>query len=164
MLAVASDFLTRTCFNPRAPGGARSFGNGGNSGQGIVSIHAPPEGRDHPDWLRNGRRPKVSIHAPPEGRDSSYSPLPTSSVGFNPRAPGGARFVLRCHVPVNQVGLVSIHAPPEGRDANYTAQDILQCIRAVSIHAPPEGRDSVHRRAVGMRYRVSIHSAPGGAR
>ena len=78
-----------------------------------VSIHAPPEGRDIP-WIATDRpviefqstRPRrgamptqvlilgnlpVSIHAPPEGRDQNQKLDLAENLGFNPRAPGGAR-------------------------------------------------------------------------
>ena len=64
----------------------------------------------------------VSIHAPPEGRDLSVSSRIHSLLGygFNPRAPGGARWQLRQHPGKQQYhrryNAVSIHAPPEGRD------------------------------------------------
>src|ERR1035441_2263000 len=51
----------------------------------------------------------VSIHAPPVGRDRANNSIPGAAVIFNPRAPRGARRALgRGHVRgVN----VSIHAP-----------------------------------------------------
>mgnify|MGYP007049859237 CR=1 FL=1 len=54
----------------------------------------------------------VSIHAPRVGRDISAI-LPTSRIGFNSRAPRGARHpeVSECEI-IN----VSIHAPRVGRD------------------------------------------------
>ena len=61
----------------------------------LVSIHAPPEGRD----LAEGGQYRlislilVSIHAPPEGRDQTGLSTHNSQRHkcFNPRAPGGAR-------------------------------------------------------------------------
>ena len=35
---------------------------------------------------------RVSIHAPPEGRDMAAITPVMPIIGFNPRAPGGARF------------------------------------------------------------------------
>ena len=124
-------------FNPRAPEGARPPGGNtscagcefqstrprrgatyevqGVYGQGIVSIHAPPKGRDAvslgpsrlaacfnpraPEGARRAIIPQpppnlpVSIHAPPKGRDNIYPMNPYQLPSFNPRAPEGARRV-----------------------------------------------------------------------
>ena len=57
-----------SCFNPRAPGGARF--------QTLIS---------------KIEEETVSIHAPPEGRDGLLNQQSWPEYRFNPRAPGGAR-------------------------------------------------------------------------
>ena len=62
-----------------------------------ISIHAPRMGRD----VRGGagrERGEISIHAPRMGRDSLSAALPCPCCHFNPRAPYGARLVLRLAV------------------------------------------------------------------
>ena len=131
----ASSVLVRS-FNPRAPGGARLYvvmmGAILTSFQStrprrgaiphpccrwllyIVSIHAPPEGRDEGYGPIIIRAYRVSIHAPPEGRDITTEAGVNARRCFNPRAPGGARCDLARHH--HDTDKVSIHAPPEGRD------------------------------------------------
>ena len=101
-----------TCFNPRAPCGARrnpspmmeeiskfqstrpmrgATGRGHRRcGQHRVSIHAPHAGRDS-DSAHDTLFRLVSIHAPHAGRDISAHPQVGLHIGFNPRAPCGAR-------------------------------------------------------------------------
>ena len=99
-------------FNPRAPCGARPHWmtfvaaaalfqstrpvwgatvmdtDGDNKEE--VSIHAPRVGRD--DIFRARVHPlNVSIHAPRVGRDIMECTTPFMTMGFNPRAPCGAR-------------------------------------------------------------------------
>ena len=55
-----------------------------------VSIHAPRAGRDNWQHFSNDNG-YVSIHAPRAGRDRAYLVGDNLCVGFNPRAPCGAR-------------------------------------------------------------------------
>ena len=81
-----------------------------------ISIHAPHAGRDE------GFRPRrnltdISIHAPHAGRDRFDAASVLYSRYFNPRAPCGARLLLRAQ---HGRGLViSIHAPHAGRDSKH---------------------------------------------
>ena len=118
------------CFNPRAPGGARSQSKSASSEaeefqstrprsiQGIihfaVSIHAPPEGRD---TTRRSPVPTISKFQSTRPRRGAIPRCASASMWslcFNPRAPGGARSV--CTDDQMLIDGVSIHAPPEGRD------------------------------------------------
>ena len=60
----------------------------------MVSIHAPHAGRDTRRQHHHAYR-CVSIHAPHAGRDISCEVPNCSDSGFNPRAPCGARPLLR---------------------------------------------------------------------
>ena len=139
----------------------------------MVSIHAPRVGRDAvEDVCRN--RIGVSIHAPRVGRDAvSDRPL-ISDIGFNPRAPCGARprRLSETAAPVSfqstrpvwgatrrgrlsqSGGSVSIHAPRVGRDE---LEANIKELEEVSIHAPRVGRDTVTF-TVEMDFWVSIHA------
>ena len=65
---------------------------------------------------------KVSIHAPHAGRDSTQTTPFVLSVSFNPRAPCGARQIIR---PIDfDDTSVSIHAPHAGRDARCKALSV----------------------------------------
>jgi len=100
----------------------------------------------------------VSIHAPRAGRDSARFESVGSSIGFNPRAPRGARRsghglnflgdVFQSTRPARgatskafsakHAAGVSIHAPRAGRDHDTIPKFAML---AVSIHAPRAGRD-----------------------
>ena len=125
----------------------------------VVSIHAPPEGRDRNTWRPGSCFLSFQSTRPRRGAIPVPAPPPHPRHCFNPRAPGGARYLVA--VPVIADSWVSIHAPPEGRDPCHATGDITHpCfnprapggarsspgLRAhtgcrVSIHAPPEGRD-----------------------
>ncbi len=132
-------------FNPRAPRGARrepileevredefqSTRPAWGATNQFDNYPATPEFQStRPAWgatragLRSGRQQAVSIHAPRVGRDSMRFLQPRCWHCFNPRAPRGARRMLR----LNQLGqkTVSIHAPRVGRDrrASHRSQRI----------------------------------------
>ena len=106
-------------------------------GQPLVSIHAPRAGRDNRGMDFRAVL-EVSIHAPRAGRDCVSVGISSESDCFNPRAPCGARRVLRLSHSISRVfqstrpvrgatpdfhsgrapGSVSIHAPRAGRDWN----------------------------------------------
>ena len=128
-----------SCFNPRAPHGARP------------RWRLPYRGHDY-----------VSIHAPRTGRDSTGASAPRTPRCFNPRAPHGARPGAGAALGAvrefqstrpargatcqrrqgRQSGRVSIHAPRTGRDQG---QRRGRQRPVVSIHAPRTGRDSPAR-------------------
>ena len=87
----------------------------------VVSIHAPRVGRDHCQW-RRGKRQTVSIHAPRVGRDILLVCGKILTIGFNPRAPCGARHVGAR--PRRAASRVSIHAPRVGRDEMLRLQNV----------------------------------------
>ena len=113
-----------------------------------------------PRIIRTHAELLVSIHAPRAGRDTTDKTATISDLGFNPRAPCGARqsasfsaavySAFQSTSPVRgatQRGVystnprpVSIHAPRAGRDALPYRQ--FGCT-FVSIHAPRAGRDGV---------------------
>ena len=120
----------------------------------------------------------VSIHAPRAGRDKGGMGVYIYYVGFNPRAPCGARprsvsammpraefqstrpvrgataGSVRRHSPTE----VSIHAPRAGRDLiDFSPVDH----GIVSIHAPRAGRDSEIKESIINAY-VSIHAPRAG--
>ena len=148
---------TKEGFNPRAPWGARRMPCPGLSGTSMfqstrplggatkmagngrslkyVSIHAPPGGRDEPVTRYQSGTRTVSIHAPPGGRDLPSGAARRLVVGFNPRAPWGARPVFR---PSSAPGKrVSIHAPPGGRDT--TCQHAWERTKAFQSTRPLGG-------------------------
>ena len=78
----------------------------------------------------------ISIHAPLAGRDASLAILPDTHRHFNPRAPCGARRLIR--EGEAEDSSISIHAPLAGRDTVSRAD---KAHRDISIHAPLAGRD-----------------------
>ena len=103
-----------SCFNPRAPGGARpppiigscvfsirfqstrpgrsaTLGPQRSHSCQMVSIHAPRAERDDVEVAEDADPIEVSIHAPRAERDLTSGATYSSTSCFNPRAPGGAR-------------------------------------------------------------------------
>ena len=78
----------------------------------------------------------VSIHAPHAGRDAHETYLKWREMGFNPRAPCGARLAQLAEG--YKTASVSIHAPHAGRDTTHVGVRVRV---SVSIHAPHAGRD-----------------------
>ena len=178
---MISDFLLQrdSCFNPRAPCGARpttrltrcatarfqstrpvwgaTRKSSGAGRDGKVSIHAPRVGRDFCTMftvIKQG----VSIHAPRVGRDTKATTETAVQIGFNPRAPCGARQFFQKHYR---------HQISFNPRAPCGARPELTEIRAfgpiVSIHAPRVGRDTADRAA--RRYGARFNPrAPCGAR
>ena len=147
-----------SCFNPRAPCGAR---------------------RCAPSAIL--RRARVSIHAPRVGRDMSNSVRSLRATSFNPRAPCGARPVPCCFtscfsgfqstrpvwgatmlwlgIPFSSV--VSIHAPRVGRDLNCSFDTFTRI--SFNPRAPCGARR--RRRSRKSRKNQSFNPrAPCGAR
>ena len=123
------------CFNPRAPRGARRRDLRRYVALDVaaVSIHAPRVGRD--GVVPRPLLDRVSIHAPRVGRDDVRA-RNTSGVGFNPRAPRGAR---RCERDRRRSRRLFQSTRPAW---GATAPSRSSSVRAsVSIHAPRVGRD-----------------------
>ena len=81
-------------FNPRAPCGARQPRPTKDTAHRSISIHAPRVGRDISLPASPGG-PRISIHAPRVGRDKLRRAVRRCKADFNPRAPCGARRLLR---------------------------------------------------------------------
>ncbi len=163
-----------SCFNPRAPRGARLRWVGLPPIR-AVSIHAPREGRDlgiffkvDVNWFQSTRpaRGATSLTQGPQIFYLFQSTRPargatrctqvaSGTQGFNPRAPRGARLLTYW---LNAKCYVSIHAPREGRDLV-----VYRIFRdsGVSIHAPREGRDA-RLPIVHISACVSIHAPREG--
>ncbi len=126
-----------------------------------ISIHAPLAGRD---LLRQryGGGLQISIHAPLAGRDWSSCRVPCRATYFNPRAPCGARRLLRAiHTklagfqstrPLRGATAARGQCPRSSSDFNPRAPcgARLFSLRSswlggcISIHAPLAGRDALH--------------------
>ncbi len=145
------------CFNPRAPRGARPPRRSRRSCPTRVSTHAPREGRDAASRREVLGLQDVSTHAPREGRDESYRTTIGPTLGFNPRAPRGARPARPC-------------GRPRGcwfqptRPARGATRDVLGARHEseVSTHAPREGRDGYSKREV-RGSKISTHAPLWGA-
>ena len=133
--------------------------------RGVVSIHAPPQGRDTPAPSPSTGK-SVSIHAPPQGRDNPEREDKKWPIGFNPRAPAGARpaSVMALFAPA------AFQSTRPRRGATRLSESVLGAA-AVSIHAPPQGRDLVLSGQAGAyggfqstRPRRGATSAPLGMR
>ena len=126
-----------------------------------ISIHAPREGRDKV-MPRPTTESEISIHAPREGRDRGRATAAPDLRYFNPRAPRGARRLLRLDLPARKkfqstrpargaTDLTSVircrerwwhfnpRAPRGARPTRATGENGRD---SISIHAPREGRDS----------------------
>ena len=81
-------------FNPRAPCGARHVAAVHSRRAGKISTHAPLAGRDPrlASLMQDGH---ISTHAPLAGRDLCNTLHRSNLTNFNPRAPCGARLVLK---------------------------------------------------------------------
>ncbi len=77
-------------FNPRAPRGARHTRADRRVQLLAFQSTRPARGATQP-WMAFDPGNKVSIHAPRAGRDRADPCTPGGIVGFNPRAPRGAR-------------------------------------------------------------------------
>ena len=81
-----------SCFNPRAPHGARHRYMTDEFATLAFQSTRPARGATMRQWTLPTTR-GVSIHAPRTGRDERELRAWQSEVGFNPRAPHGARRV-----------------------------------------------------------------------
>ena len=105
--------------------------------------------------------PWISIHVPREGHDGRSSTRRACCGNFNPRAPRGARLIIKDNAASTHV--ISIHVPREGHDQrvsvchiqkldfnpraprgarpNMSLREFLQ--KMISIHVPREGHDTL---------------------
>ena len=170
----------RSGFNPRAPRGARLASQARLPRGKVVSIHAPLAGRDGfesrgkaPLDLFQSTRPSrgatcassamagnrgVSIHAPLAGRDCVQGVLGFLRIGFNPRAPRGARRFTALQLADPQ----SFQSTRPSRGATVALFAALH-VFVVSIHAPLAGRDASAASPLRRRPRFNPR-APRGAR
>ena len=77
-------------FNPRAPCGARRRESAIMRMLLQFQSTRPVRGATHAPTI-TAVPPFVSIHAPRAGRDPAFAHFPLGGIGFNPRAPCGAR-------------------------------------------------------------------------
>ena len=105
-----------------------------------------------------GQQVAVSIHAPRAGRDVFDNSSDWGTVGFNPRAPRGARLI--CQRGVRLPAPFQSTRPARGATDD---QEQPQNHHQVSIHAPRAGRDAspLARSMVGQGFNPR---APRGAR
>ena len=133
--ASLSRVARRSCFNPRAPRGARPLGARRAGLREFVSIHAPRAGRDEADerslaWVA------VSIHAPRAGRDDGVVLVFFDVPLFQSTRPArGATRRTRSTTPRR-----TFQSTRPARGATWI-RDHLQDHQSVSIHAPRAGRD-----------------------
>ena len=118
----------------------------------------PRRGATSP-WLFPHSVVLVSIHAPPKGRDEHLVCSVPQLFGFNPRAPEGARHVLQAES--DDVRDVSIHAPPKGRDIIWVIDKFTQLV----FQSTRPRRGATFRHAL-PRSRILCFNprAPEGAR
>ena len=102
-----------------------------------ISIHAPREGCDDPDFVYTIGETVISIHAPREGCDSKINGVSATTVKFQSTHP--ARGATEKHLKAFQKQNISIHAPREGCDKDPPV-DVVETL-TISIHAPREGCD-----------------------
>ena len=142
----------RPYFNPRAPCGARRSRHRPVPTPSRFQPTRPLRGATQAEQ-RPGRAQMISTHAPLAGRDTtSQAASSRRSVDFNPRAPCGARLVLRGEH--DAAVLISTHAPLAGRDQIRSYQATLG--QQISTHAPLAGRDQL----AGGRERDSAGFQP----
>ena len=146
-----------SCFNPRAPRGARL----GSSqpwprGKKFQSTR-PARGATKAARHRVKQNP-VSIHAPRAGRDFSDEVERWTMDCFNPRAPRGAR-----PTPTDWVGgCMAFQSTRPARGAT-DAFAYFKYLEPVSIHAPRAGRDAGGSATTAARASFNPR-APRGAR
>ena len=120
-----------------------------------VSIHAPRAGRDDGQTRLIDRR-GVSIHAPRAGRDDGLSVFAVTTVGFNPRAPCGARL----DIPIDYIQSLMFQSTRPVRGATLI-RSITACGLSFQSTRPVRGAtsDPIQRHT---RYAVSIHAPRAG--
>ena len=170
-----------TYFNPRAPCGARHIDNGLGCTFDDFNPRAPCGARPQP-YLTHSRknspfqptRPlrgatlsvskfatlkRISTHAPLAGRDHNIAETPTLSKNFNPRAPCGARLLIR------NTGLARHAFQPTRPLRGATVVRVVPRISfEISTHAPLAGRDRYPAPRSLHRSKHFNPRAPCGAR
>ena len=128
-----------------------------NSGNAVISIHAPHAGSD----LLKRAQPAVFRDFNPRSPCGERLPLCLVSrwpCYFNPRSPCGERHDKTA--PPAAATLISIHAPHAGSDLALTRA--LHKERTISIHAPHAGSDEYFKTAQD-RLTISIHAPHAGS-
>ena len=126
-----------TCFNPRAPRGARRGGGGETLPYIVFQSTRPARGATSCPSLMSMVN-IVSIHAPRAGRDHCAAFCLAAIESFNPRAPRGARRDTTAQQ--EEHSEFQSTRPARGATAEKRSCNSL---RRVSIHAPRAGRDIV---------------------
>ncbi len=129
-----------SCFNPRAPRGARPHAS--HPPHPWIPCFNPraPRGARPQQLAAYGSRINVSIHAPRAGRDNLKYCIRIRVACFNPRAPRGARPIAS----INLLGTGTFQSTRPARGATRETSSLSQS-RLVSIHAPRAGRDPRRR-------------------
>ena len=78
-------------FNPRSPRGERPADALSTLQAENISIHAPREGSDYAEWMRQARRVLFQSTLPARGATGPLPPFADCSLYFNPRSPRGER-------------------------------------------------------------------------
>ena len=123
-----------------------------------ISIHAPREGGDSRQFIKQADYFTISIHAPREGGDGGEAAHTlTENISIHAPREGGDSGVDQIITRFN----ISIHAPREGGDSNVSGGTLRKSkfqstppargatihlthysrAKAISIHAPREGGD-----------------------
>ena len=137
--------IDQSNFNPRAPRGARpSPPIPGRRDIKLFQSTCPARGTTK-YGMDSSTAFAISIHVPREGHDSFQLGSRMMPSYFNPRAPRGARQLLRLSRRNRQP--ISIHVPREGHDDNINL-GIAQT--QISIHVPREGHDRRRQRATSV--------------
>jgi len=124
-----------SCFNSRAPRGARRCLPAGLVITQRVSIHAPRVGRDITTRAFATALREFQFTRPAWGATCACAHVARGKHGFNSRAPRGARRGRQAH---KFIGMRFNSRAPRGARLDPRR---LYAVRDVSIHAPRVGRD-----------------------
>ena len=169
-------------FNPRAPYGARHFGDSSKNCEKDISIHAPHTGRDNTfeGWLVKGFW-DFNPRAPYGARPAYFDKRAISTRRyFNPRAPYGARLGrsrwyrywagFQSTRPIRGATLIQQRCfrnhpyfnprAPYGARPDQRFHFLIALF--ISIHAPHTGRDVVKAAHSVAFFDISIHAPHTG--
>ena len=121
------------------------------SGQNIISIHAPSRERPHVITIYQGNV-DISIHAPSRERLGLSAGKMAGGYDFNPRSLAGATLALE-FLPFLST-YISIHAPSRERQSEAVP---APSARLISIHAPSRERRSLWlHQAYASRFQSTL--------